>query len=71
MIIAVALYGVELADISKKTAASLESTVMYALWGPSGPCQSKEIIFAILVPGHRMAPTMVVIPYRRMCWLAW
>ena len=34
MIIAAALYGVRLADISKKTAASLESTVMYALWGP-------------------------------------
>ena len=35
MIIAAALYGVRLADISKKTAASLESTVMYALWGPA------------------------------------
>ena len=32
MIIAAALYEVELADISKKTVAALESTVMYALW---------------------------------------
>ena len=69
MIIAAALYGVELADISKRTAAALESTVMYALWGPSRPCRSKEIVFALLVPGHRVAPTMVI-PYRRMCWLA-
>ena len=37
MIIAAALYGVELAVISKKTAAALESTVVYALWGPSRP----------------------------------
>ena len=70
MIIAAALYGVELAYISKKmAAAALESTVMYAPWGPSGPCRSKEIVFALLVPGHRVAPTMVI-PYRRMCWLA-
>ena len=69
MIIAAALYGVELVDISKKTAAALESTVMYALWGPSRPCRSKEVVFALLVPGHRVAPTMVI-PYRRMCWLA-
>ena len=69
MIIAAALYGVELADISKKTAAALESTVMYALWGPGKTCWSKEIVFALLVPGHRVAPTMVI-PYRRMCWLA-
>ena len=66
MIIATALYGVEPADISKKTTVALESTVMYALWGPSRPCRWKEIVFALLVPGHYMAPT-VVIPYRRMC----
>ena len=69
MIIAAALYGVELADISKKTAAALESTVMYALWGPSRPCRSKETVFALLLPGHRVAPTMVI-PYRRMYSLA-
>ena len=69
MIIAAALYGVGLADISKKTVGALESTVMYALWGPVRPCRSKQIVFALVVPGHRVAPTMVI-PYRRMCWLA-
>ena len=59
----------QLADISKKTAAALESTVMYAIWGPDRPCRSKEIVFALLVPRHRMAPTMVI-PYRRLCWVA-
>ena len=68
MIIAAALYGVELANASKKTAAALESTVMYALWGPGRPCRSNEIVFTLLVPGHRVVPTMVI-PYRRMCWL--
>ena len=28
-----------------------------------------EIVFALLVPGHRVASTMVI-PYRRMCQLA-
>ena len=69
MIIAAALYGVELADISKKTAAALEATAMHALWGPSRPCRSKEIVFVLLVPAHWVAPTMVI-PYTRLCWLA-
>ena len=33
-----------------------------------GPKQTM-IVFALLVPGHRVAPTMVI-PYQRMCWLA-
>ena len=28
-----------------------------------------KVVFALLLPGHRMAPSMVV-PYKRMCWLA-
>ena len=27
------------------------------------------MVFALLLPGHRVAPSMVV-PYKRMCWLA-
>ena len=69
MIIAAALFGVELADISWRDASSLESAIMGGIWGPSRPCSAKEIVFTLLLPGHRVAPS-VVIPYRRICWLA-
>ena len=49
--------------------SSLESAIMGAIWGPSRPCRAKEMVFVLLLPGHRFAP-LVVIPYRRMCWLA-
>ena len=42
---------------------------MTAIWGPSRPCRAKEVVFALLLPGHRVAPSMAI-PYRRMCWLA-
>ena len=37
---------------------------MTAIWGPSRPCRAKEVVFALLLPGHRVAPSMVV-PYKR------
>ena len=69
MIVAASLYGVELADVSQKDLNSMETAIMTAIWGPSRPCRAKEIVFALLVPGHRVAPSMVI-PYKRMCWLA-
>ena len=69
MITTAALFAVELADISQRDASSLESAIMGAIWGPSRPCGAKEIVFTLLLPRHRVAPS-AVIPYRRMCWLA-
>ena len=69
IIIAAALFGVELADISQRDASSLESAIMGAIWGPSRPCRAKEIVSTLLLLGQRVAPSMVI-PYRRMCWLA-
>ena len=68
MIVAAALVGVELADISRRDASSLELAIMGAM-GPSRPCTAKEIVFTLLLRGHMVALS-VVIPYRRMCWLA-
>ena len=59
----------ELADISAQLTSSLEMPVLHALWGPSTRCRSKEIIFALLVLRHRVAPTMVV-PYKQICSLS-
>ena len=61
MIVAAALFGVD--------ASSLESAIMGAIWGPSRPCRAKEIVFTLLLPGHRV-PLSMVMPYRRICWLA-
>ena len=69
MVLAAGLYGVELAEAGLKHIAGLDTAVMHALWGTSMPCRAKEIVFALLVPGHRVALSMVV-PYRRICWLA-
>ena len=69
MIIAATLFGVQLGDISQRDSGGLESAIMGAIWGPSRPCRAKEIVFVLLLPGHRVASS-VVIPYRKMCWLA-
>ena len=69
MIVAATLFGVELADVAPRDVSSLELPIMTAICGPSRPCRAKEGVFALLLPGHRVAPSMVV-PYKRMCWLA-
>ena len=69
MVLAAGLYGVELAEAGLKHIVGMDTAVMHALWGTSRPCRAKEIVFALLVPGHRVAPSMMV-PYRRICWLA-
>ena len=66
MIVAATLFGVELADIAQRDIHGLESAIMTVIWGPS---RAKELVFALLLPGHRVAPSMVM-PYKRMCWLA-
>ena len=69
IIVAAALFGVELADIAPRDVSSMETAIMTAIWGPSRPCRAKELVFALLMAGHRVAPS-VVVPYKRMWWLA-
>ena len=52
MIVAAALFGVELADISVRDISGLESAIMTVIWGPSRPCKAKEVVFALLLPGQ-------------------
>ena len=66
MIVVVALFGVELADIAQRDVSSMEAAIMSAIWGPSRPCRAKELVFTLLMPGHRVASSMVV-PDKRMC----
>ena len=65
MIVAAALFGVELIDISLRDINGLETVIMTAIWGPSTPCKAKEVVFALLLAGHRLVPSTLV-PYKRM-----
>ena len=69
MILAAGLYGAELADVTMRHAMGLEVAVLHMLWGPTRPCRAKEMVFALLVPRQRVAPTMLI-PYKRARWLA-
>ena len=66
MIVAMAPFGVELSVISLCDISGLETAIMTAIWGPSRPCRAKEVVFALSLPGHQVAPSMAI-PYKRMC----
>ena len=65
---AAALWGTPGAEVSQKDLRSLETAVLHSLWGTSRPGRAKEIIFVLLVQGHRVSPHMKV-TYDRVCWL--
>ena len=62
------LYGVEVSFVSQSLLRRFESAILQALWGTSRAMRTKEIIFSILVPGHRTSPTMAA-AYNRVLWL--
>ena len=68
MIVVVAIFGVELADIAQRNVSCMEAAIMTAISGPNRPCRAKGLVFMLLMRG-RVAPSMIV-PYKRMWWLA-
>ena len=65
---AAALWGTPGAEVSRRDLQSLETAVLHSLWGTSRPGRAKEIIFVLLVQGHRVSPHMKT-TYDRVCWL--
>ena len=65
---AAALWGTPGAEVSRRDLQSLETAVLHSLWGTSRPGRAKEIIFVLLVQGHRVSPHMKI-TYDRVCWL--
>ena len=51
-----AMYGVEVADVSSRDVARLELAAVRALWGPTRTSWAKEVLWAVLMPGHRLSP---------------
>ena len=43
--------------------------MLLAVWGTSRPTQAKEVIFRLLMPGHRLSPVMRT-RYERLVWMA-
>ena len=67
--LAKAMYGVELADVGSRDVARLELAAVRALWGPTRTSRAKEVLWAVLVPGHRVSPAWRL-QYSRVLWLA-
>ena len=67
--LAKAMYGVELADVGSRDVARLELAAVRALWGPTRTSRAKEVLWAVLVPGHRVSPVWRL-QYSRVLWLA-
>ena len=66
---AVALHGLQLADIADVDLVRLETQIVCAIWGPTGPGRAKEVVFSLLNPSHRASPMMWT-KYERLLWLA-
>ena len=68
MITATGLHAAEIVPLRPKDLLPFEAKVMKTIWGPSRPRRAKEIFFALLCKGHRIAPTLML-KYHRILWL--
>ena len=67
--LAKAMYGVQLANIGFRDVARLKLAAVRALREPTRTSLAKEVLWAVLVPGHRVSP-MWRLHYSRVSWLA-
>ena len=56
--LATGMYGVEAAMATERDLLKLETSVLKAVWGPTRRSRAKEVLFAVLLKGHRMSPVM-------------
>ena len=66
---AVALHGVQPADIADIDLVRLETQTIRAIWSPTRPGRAKEVVFSLLTPGHCTSPIMLT-KYEGLVWLA-
>ena len=69
MIVAAALFGVESSRQREERHPQPGDSDHDGDMGAQQTCRAKEVGFALLLPWHKVAPSMVV-PYKRMCRLA-
>ena len=68
LVLAVGLFGVEVADVAAGDLRKLETMVFTAVSGSSRGGSAKEVVFAVLLKGHRPSPVMKV-SYMQVSWL--
>ncbi len=54
-----AVYGGAVASAAQKEADGLRQAVLTAVWGPGRKLRAREVVFTLLVPGHRVDPSRV------------
>ena len=67
--LAKAMYGVELADVGSRDVARLELAAIREVWGPTRTSRAKEVLWAVVAPGHRVSPAWRL-QYSPVLWLA-
>ena len=68
LVLAVGLFGAGLADAAPTDLRALETKVLTAVWGSQRGGRAKEVVFAVLMKGHRLSPVMKV-DYMLVSWL--
>ena len=63
------LWGSELAEVGEADMRALDSLAAIALWGPTRVSRNREVLWSVLTPGHRVAPSWRA-QYQRLLWLA-
>ena len=67
--LAKALWGSKLAEVGEADMRALDSLAAIALWGPTRVSRNREVLWSVLTPGHRVAPSWRA-QYQRLLWLA-
>ena len=62
------MYGVEVAMVQEADLMKLETAVLRAVWGTSQQSRAKEVLFAVLLKGHRASPVMRAKYLRTAFW---
>ena len=55
-----AVYGGAVASAAQKEADGLRQAVLTAVWGPGRKLRAREVVFTLLVPGHRVDPSQAL-----------
>ena len=60
LVLAVCLFGAGLADAAPADLRALQTKVLTAVWGSQRGGRAKEVVFAVLMKGHRLSRIMKV-----------
>ena len=58
LVMSAGLFAIEVSFVSQTLLRSLERAVLQAVWGRSRITRAKEVLFAVILPGHRLSPFM-------------